>query len=185
MKFRLLVLLCSFACCFKSFSQNHIYLKIDGINGDVVVKGHEKEFEILAFELVGQNSASTQVGGGGGAGKVSFSDAKIKKFLTPNTNPDLMLLVSNGKHVRDVTIMWVKSGEASSKPFYQVKLTEVIISSMSVLSPECSGSDCNNLFEEIHFNYGKIEWSGSVQNPNGSQGPTITKSWNIAENVPG
>jgi type VI secretion system Hcp family effector len=93
-----------------------------------------------------------------------------------------MILISKGTHIKDVVFKWTKNTGKGLITYYQIKLTDVVITSMGILSPECVGGGCNNLFEEMHLNYSKIEWTGYEQGKDGSPGAPITTGWDINTN---
>ncbi len=180
-QFYLLAILFLFSFCYtNAYCQLSVYVKFDGIKGNSADKAHEDEFLVTSFETTDSTNVTIgSTGSGSGAGKVRFGSIKLQKLLDPATNPTIMLDVASGKLISNATITWYNSTGAV---FYQILLGSVYFQSVSILSPSCSTSgNCNNLFEEIHLLYGRIQFKGSVSSSGGST-PIPTTGWDITTN---
>ncbi|MDY0041166.1 MAG: type VI secretion system tube protein Hcp, partial [Desulforhabdus sp.] len=71
-------------------------LKISDLEGESVIKGHEKEIDVLAWSWGMTQSGSMHIGGGGGTGKLSVQDLSFTKNKDRAT-PNLIKHCSNGK----------------------------------------------------------------------------------------
>ena len=91
-------------------------MRIDGLNGN-------NPTPILEFSLGAQNSVST-TGGGGGAGKVTFSNLVVSKLLDADSVP-LLQAASTGQVLRSLVID-VFAGN-SSVPFATYTFQDVIV----------------------------------------------------------
>lgn len=155
------------------------FLKIDGIDGESKVKGHEGEIEVMSWSWGVSNSGSAATGGGAGAGKASFSDISITKVLD-KASPQLFTAVATGKHIPTVTFKAVAdSGKDGKQEYYVVKLTDVLISSFQ----QAGASGGDRPTESVSLNYAKIEIEYKTQNPDGSFGESVKASWDLAKNV--
>ena len=183
-QFYLLAILFFSSFCFtNAYCQLNVYVKFDGITGNSTDKEHINEFLVTSFETTDSLSMNATGGGGAGAGKVNFGTAKLQKLLDPATNPTIMADMASGKFISTVTISWYKTGaNGPSSAYYQIVLSQVSFQSVSILSPSCASGNCNNLFEEIHLLYGKIQWKGSTTSPTGSPTTGPTTGWDITTN---
>ena len=60
-------------------SNTNIFLKIDGVDGESVAKGHTKEIEVISWSWSGGNPASFDMGTGGSLGRVKLDQLRIVK----------------------------------------------------------------------------------------------------------
>lgn len=113
-----------------------IYMKIEGIKGDVTAEGHEAWIEVLSFSWgVSQQGA---VGRGGGAGKASVQDFHFVHRVDA-ASPKLMLAACNGRHIPSAE-MAVSSEQSDLGPvgdgknpggdYLVIKLKDIIVSSV-------------------------------------------------------
>lgn len=149
------------------------------IEGESTDKQHAKEIVALSFSQGVSVPISAPVGGGGGtAGKPSFSDIAITK-ITDKATPLLYLSAAQGEHLQQA-VLTVRNSGATPFEFYRITLTDVIIS--SVQTSGSSGGERPT--ESISLNFTRIEWRYIPQNPDGSAGTPIVKTWNLATNTP-
>ena len=85
-------------------------------------------------------------GGGGGAGKATFTDIGVTR-IADALSPRLLLDAATGRHLKLVNIV-VKQGSSSESSY---RLTNVSISRVS------SGTE----MEEVAFSYSRIEFSAA------------------------
>jgi type VI secretion system secreted protein Hcp len=151
-------------------------LVLDGIPGESTDARYPAAIEIESFSF-GVSQSGTIIGGGGGAGKATFSDMAIMKRLD-KSSPLLYLNCAQGKHLDTATVILRKAGE---KPFEYlvVKMTDVLIS--SVQTSGSAGSDTPT--ESLSLNFAKIEISYMRQKPDGGTETTKT-GWDMTTNTP-
>lgn len=125
------------------------YLKIDGIKGEVTAKTHKGEIAISSFS-VGTTQRSS--GGGGGAGKVSFSSFTITKRID-KSSPLLFQGAAQGKHYKEAVISFAKTKSGKQTDYLEFKMTDVLISSIQ----DGTSQSSHQPVESISFNYAKIE----------------------------
>jgi type VI secretion system secreted protein Hcp len=110
--------------------------------------GTGKAEPISSFSWGVSNVTSNNTGGGGGVGKALFKDLTFTKGVT-QLSQQLFQGCATGQHFPSVTIdVTDKKGNV----FYEIKLTDVLVSSYSV----SSGGDLPT--ETVSLNYGKIEF---------------------------
>jgi len=159
-------------------AQAAIFMKLDGVDGESLVKGHENEIEILSWSFGLSNTGSIAAGGGGGAGKVTFQDLSVTKFADKAT-PVLMLSTANGKHYRQAILTLERSAE---RPFvyYRITMEDVIVTSV-----QTGGSASESRpTESVSFNFAKVKVEYIPQKADGTADAPVVFTWNLATNTP-
>jgi type VI secretion system secreted protein Hcp len=123
------------------------FLKIDGIEGESLQKGHEKEIEIMSFSWGEQNAGSFSGNLGGGSGKVSMQDFH---FTVPvnKSSPKLFLACATGEHIKSAVLVCRKAGKTQQE-FLKWKFTDLLISSYN--TGGSGGSDVVPI-DQVSFN---------------------------------
>ena len=107
-------------------------------------------FEVLAFSWGASQSGSFHTGGGGGAGKASFQDLSITKYVD-TTSPVLIRHVATGAHAAGAMLTVApKSG-----PVVTYRLEQVLVTSLSTGG---SGGE-DQLTENLSLNFAGFEYS--------------------------
>ncbi len=153
-----------------------MFFKIDGIAGESRDDKHKGEIDVLAWSWGMSQSGTTHMGTGGGAGKVNVQDLSFTKYIDKAT-PNLMLFLSNGKHIKEATLTVRKAGETPLE-YYVLKLTEVMVTSLT--TGGSGGQD--RLTENVTLNFAKYELDYKPQKADGSGDAAVKVGWNIAEN---
>ena len=151
-----------------------IYMKINGIDGDVTAVGHEKEIQLNSFQFGASNSGTSSSGGGGGAGKTSISDIVFTKIMD-KSSPLLFKNTVTGAHIPKVDIYFVNNGK-NTQTYAHYVLEDVLISSYSV----SSGGDIPS--ESLSLNFAKILFEFSPTKPDGTLDTPISVTWDIQPN---
>src|ERR671910_161910 len=109
-----------------------MFLKIDGIDGESVDSKHSKWIEVLSFSwgISDGGRATNQPGKLSSARKTQVSDFSIMKTLDKAT-PKLFHKCCEGEHVADVSLEVMRSGGEKQLEYLKIKLTDVLISSVS------------------------------------------------------
>lgn len=150
-------------------------LEIDGIKGESSDKKHPGTLEIDSFSWGCSNSGTMASGGGGGAGKASFSDMVFSAGAS-KASPLLMLACATGQHIKSAKLFVRKQGTEQHE-YYVITLSDILISSF-----QHSGGG-SNVMESFSMNYAKTELSYCPQKPDGSLDTAVKGSWNLKENV--
>ncbi len=154
------------------------FMEVDGVKGDSTDKDHPDQIEILSFnhgasqQIAGARSA----GGAGTSGRCHHEDFVITKQMDKASAP-LMLLVSNGKHVKKVTIDLCRASGDKRISFMKYILSDVIFSSGSV-----GGTGGADSTEQYSLNYGKIEWEFTTTDAKGEKKGTVKHHWDLEKN---
>lgn len=152
-------------------------LKINGVDGESKISGHEDEIDVLAWSWGMSQSGTMHVGGGGGAGKVDVQDISLTKYVDKAT-PTLIKMCCNGKHFDEVLLTARKAGEEALE-YFKIKMTQVLVTSINTGG---SGGD-DRLTENVSLNFAKYEVAYTPQKEDGSGDAEITVTWNIEKNV--
>ena len=140
------------------------YLKIEGIDGETVSEGFEKNMQIESFSFGATNSGSAIQGTGMGVGKASMQDFH---FVVQNGKASLplFLAVCKGNHIAQATLTCRKTGgDGVPYPYLKVTFDNLVLSSF-----QTGGSNGSNILpmEQVSFNFAKITMEYSAQATSG------------------
>lgn len=153
-----------------------ISLKIDGIDGESMIDGHEDEIDVLAWNWGIAQSGSMHVGGGGGAGMASVEDLSLTKYVD-KASAALMLACLKGEHLKEAILTVRKDG---GEPIDQLVITMSPVIVTSVSNGGSSGNDW--LTENVTLNFAKAKVSYTPQKEDGTADAAIEFTWNIEAN---
>jgi type VI secretion system secreted protein Hcp len=172
-------------------SEIDIFLKLDGIDGESAVRGHEKEIEVLSYEQAVEITVVLSGGGGGAAaGKSTFSGLRFRKNVDVASVP-MFLACASGQHIKDARFTFRRRG--TSFDFYKVTLEDVLITNIAEragtgaqypLSFEAlnTGTSSDGFLDEVTLNFSRIRWEHRAQHPDGSVGATTAGGWDVRTN---
>ena len=115
-------------------------------------------------------SGTTHAGGGGGAGKASFTDIAAETRTGFGTIA-LFRALTAGTHLPKVELSGCESATCESTAV----LTDVIVSGLRLGSP--------SLFDDVQLNYGAITWKRNDTPKTSNAAKTF--SWDVAQNTGG
>ena len=149
-------------------------MKIDGIEGESLQKGHEKEIEITSFSFGESNVGSFAGNLGGGSGKVSMDDFH---FTVPvnKSSPKLFLACATGEHIKKATLVCRKAGKTQQE-FVKWTFTDLLISSYQ--TGGSAGADVLPV-DQVSFNFTKIEVGYAAQKQDGSLDAVIPAGYDL------
>lgn len=153
------------------------FLKIPGAEGESADSTYKNAIDVVAWSWGMTQSGSMHIAGGGGSGKVSVHDLSVTKYLD-KASTVIMQKCASGKHFPEAELICRKAGDTPIE-YYKVKMTEVLISSIS--SGGSSGED--RMTENVTLNCAKMEVEYTPQNADGSAGASSTLGWDIRANV--
>ncbi len=155
-----------------------MFLELDKINGETndKVYGPKKAIDILAWSWGMSQSGTFHVGGGGGAGKASFQDLSLTKYVD-NSTPTLMQKLATGDHVATGVLTIRKAGKVPLE-YIKLKLTKIMVTSLSTGG---SGGE-DRLTENLTLNFAEFEVIYTPQKPDGSGGTAVPFKFDIAKN---
>ena len=151
-----------------------MFLKIPGIDGESMTKGHEKEIELLAWSW-GATQTGAIGGGGAGAGKASFQDFHFTKFID-KSSPILLQKLAIGQHIPEATFVIERpTGEPTPFKFLEIKMTDLLVSSYQIGGS--SGDD--RPVESISLNFAKIEFKYTPQKADGTADAPVSMCYDL------
>jgi type VI secretion system secreted protein Hcp len=154
-----------------------IYLKIDGVDGIVTAKGHEKWIEADSFSFGVGRSAMIETGGGKerSVSKPSISEVTITKQLDLSS-PKLFAetCVGTGKKV---LVHFVRSSEQLAT-YLEYELEDCLLTGYSV-----SGSGSGDPFETISMSFSKIMMKYTPFDKNNKAGNPVPAGYDIQKGV--
>jgi type VI secretion system secreted protein Hcp len=154
-----------------------MFLKLGDIKGESVDDKHKDEIDVLSWSWGMNQSGTTHLGSGGGAGKVAVQDLHITKYVD-KSSPNLMLMCCTGKHYDEATLVVRKAGDKPLE-YLKIKMSEVLVSSVQWAG---SGSD-DRLTESVTLNFAKVNKVYTPQKADGSGDAAVEGTFNIAHNV--
>ena len=160
-----------------TFAASDMFLDLEGIPGEAVDQEHTNEIDVLAFSWSMEMPTSSLTGGGGAtAGKVSFSDFCVTKFLD-KASVALREKAANGGHIGQARFTVRKSGE-NPIDFWVVDFTDLLVT--KIVFGASSNEDRPT--ETVYFNYGSIRWGYTPQRDDGTPDAKIEAGWNLEAN---
>jgi type VI secretion system secreted protein Hcp len=150
----------------------------DKIKGESKDKqyGPKGASDVLAWSWGMSQSGTTHSGAGGGAGKASFQDLSLTKWMDTAT-PGLMNALAKGTHIEQVVLTVRKPGEPPQK-YIEITMNDVMVTSIS--TGASSGED--RITENISLNFAKVTFEYFTQDKAGKTTSGGKFGWNIAEN---
>ena len=108
-----------------------IYMKYEGIDGDVTAQGYERWHEAFSFSWGESNAPSHAGGGGGGTGKVSMSDLNVM-MRSGRGSPQFAHICASGSLLPAVQMEVVFQSSAEPIAYQKWTLSNVLITSYQV-----------------------------------------------------
>lgn len=176
------------------------FIKIDGIEGESQDDKHKNEIELDSFSWGASNSGTSAMGGGGGAGKVHISDFVVMKHID-KASPKILEACNSGKHISSAVIVCRKQG-GSQQEYLKITLSDVLVSSYDTMSGAPAGRRQHSPLtatggrttsqavpialpipmEQIHLNFGKIEYEYREQDSKGGMKGPVKTGWDVKAN---
>lgn len=156
-----------------------IFLRADGVTGESKDSKHAGWTEVKTLNWGAAQPSAMHTGGGGGAGKVSFSDLTITAYMDKAT-PALMKYCANGKPISKVEVACCKSGGS------QIEFARITLEEVMVTTAQLQGADPKDPAEKLLMSYSfqaaRVRKQYWEQAANGAKGAESNMGWNIKEN---
>lgn len=154
-----------------------MFLKIDDLKGESVDSVHKDEIDVLAWSWGMSNSGTTHTTGGAGAGKASFQDLSLTKYVD-STSVKLIEGLAKGKHFATAVLVVRKPGD---KPLEYLKLTlkDVLVTALS--TGGSAGED--RLTENVSLNFRDFLVEYVPQGKTGTVLDPLKFEWDISINA--
>lgn len=140
------------------------------------VYSKKNAIDVLAWSWGMSQSGTFHTGGGGGAGKASFQDLSITKWVD-KASPVLQLFCATGEHIKEATLVVRKAGSTPLE-YILLKMTELMVTSVSTGG---SGGE-DRLTENVTLNFAKVEFKYVEQKPDGTAGDKPEFKYDIEAN---
>lgn len=139
-----------------------MFLELKGVKGESQDKIHKDKIDVLAWSWGVSQSGSFHVGGGGGAGKASFQDISVTKWVDKSSS-SLMRMCANGEHIPSGKLIVRKAGKKPLE-YIVMELKKVMVTSVSTGG---SGGE-DRLTENITLNFAELDYVYKPQKADGS-----------------
>jgi type VI secretion system secreted protein Hcp len=162
------------------------FLKLDGIEGESTVRGHEKEMVVLSYEQ-SIDAAAGVTSGGGSLGKAAFSGVRFRKPVDKASIP-LLLACAAGTHIKNARFAFRRTAAAVPIEFYKVSLDDVTVAHMAQRAgtgPQyplsfdtlAVGAEAAGFLDDVAFSYVRIKWEYAVFDATGAPAGTVKGGW--------
>jgi type VI secretion system secreted protein Hcp len=155
-----------------------MFLDIDTVPGESLVKGFEAKIDIFSFSLGASNPTSVASGGGSGAGKVDISSISIQKIVD-KASPKLFLACCQGKHFTKGKLTVREAGGDAPVEYVVLDFTQLFVDSISWGGAAGGGKPS----ESLSFSFATLNFSYTAQTGTGTGGTAIPAGWNIQQNT--
>ena len=155
-----------------------MFIKIDGVEGESKISGHEGEIDVLAWNWGMRQAGSMHHGGGGGTGKADIQDLTFTHYVD-KASGNLMLYCANGRHIPTAVLKVRKAGETPLE-YIIITMTDCIVTSIS----NGGGTGEERLTENVTLNFAKVKFEYMEQASDGTGKPGPEFSWDIEKNEP-
>lgn len=153
-----------------------MFLDLHGVKGESLDRTHKGKIDILAWNWGVKNTGTFHLAHGGGAGKASFQNISITKYIDAAT-AELMLSCANGRHFEKAKVIVRKAGQHPLE-YLIIDLDRVFVASYATGG---RGED-ERIIEDISLNFEKVKVEYVTQTDKGGKGMAHIFSWNIAAN---
>jgi type VI secretion system Hcp family effector len=132
---------------------SEIFLKLEGISGEVTAKAHKDQIEISSFSLGASSSAANPGGSssGAGAGKVSIASFSVVKTID-KSSPKLLADAANGANIGSADIYFAHQSKGTLANVVDYHFDKVMVQSI-----QQSASGAGVPSEDVTFRYQKAE----------------------------
>lgn len=161
-------------------ANSDIHLKIGDIKGESTDDKHKDEIDVDSWTWGATNPGSMARGGGGGTGKVDFSDLSFVHRLD-KASPNLWKACSTGEHIKEAKLCSAKQGKGP-QDFLIVKLSDVLITSVNVSETNGAGSVP---MESFSLQFAKVDLEYKPQKADGSLDAGVHFKYDIQANKEG
>lgn len=158
----------------------HVFVKIDGIDGDSIDASYPRQIDALSFAWgVSQNASDQPSNASTVAGvRATFTSFNITKTLDKASVP-LSAAAATGTLFKTIIITVVRDG-AVSQPMVVFTLSDATVSAVSMAG--AVGSSLASPGEDVSFAFAKIVVTYVVYDATGRPAGTVTNGWDLKTN---
>lgn len=153
-----------------------MFMKVDGVTGESKDSNHTGWTDITSFSWGASQPGNMSVGGGGGAGKVSFQDLSVTALIDKSVTA-ILKNCSSGKHLSKVELSVCKAGGT------QVEYVKITLEDVLITTVHYTGADSGDTVGITYgFQASKVKQQYWEQSSSGGKGAESSAGWNIKEN---
>jgi type VI secretion system secreted protein Hcp len=149
------------------------FLRIDGIPGESTVKGYEKWIQLRSYDLGIAQAGAKAASGGGGAGKATFSDAKMTKHIDKSSLA-LFQAAAVGNHIKKAELAVRRAG--NQQEFYRCTFEDVLVTQFQQGANDAADS---LPVEQLSLNYAKIRCEYRPMRADGSLEAPVKMGYDV------
>ena len=153
-----------------------IHIKIGDVKGESLDDKHKGEIEVLSWSWGAVQQGTMAMGGGAGAGKVSFHDFNFQHTVD-KASPVLWQACASGKHYPDATLTVRKAGK-DQQEYLIIKWKEVFVTSVSSNGTGEGGAT----MESVSLQGNKVELEYKPQKADGSLDAGVFFKYDVKAN---
>ncbi len=161
-------------------ARSDIHFKLGDIKGESTDDKHKDEIDVDNWGWGASNPGSMAHGGGGGTGKVSFSDLTFLHRVD-KASPNLWKACATGEHIKEATLTSAKQGKGP-QDFLIIKMNDILITSVSLSEANGSGSVP---MESVSLQCSKVDLEYKPQKADGSLDAGVHFKYDIKANKEG
>jgi type VI secretion system secreted protein Hcp len=158
-----------------------VYMKIDGLDGNVTAKGLEKTIEVISANFSVKRNMTSKPGAvmDREGTKPALSEFTVTKEVD-STSPKLFGNATVGTVIPSVTISFVNTGKDLSE-YHSIIMKNVLVSGYELVHDAAHSVDVNNTkpMERISFNYTNIEVKNTPHSKDHKAGSPVAVGYNL------
>ena len=174
----ILAILCLVCATNLAYSAVDVLLKVNGINGESVISGHEGEIDILSWTWQISNPNDALSTYGGGAYPPVINPLILTKY-TDKASPQFAIILLNNSSI-DEAVLTVRKAGKEALDYLKIKMWEVRV--IDLTSGVSGGED--RVAETVALDFSRVCYEYTPQKDDGTADASIEKCWDISANVP-
>jgi type VI secretion system secreted protein Hcp len=152
-----------------------IFLAIDGIQGDSTDARHKNQIAIESFAFLAKRPTTSS---SRGSTAVRFNGLRLDKVYDVSS-PKLFAAATSGRHLKNATVTFSTSSDASGTDVLTYKLTDVMLTSYEQGGANPDMKALGSLEEEIGLTAARVSVTEKTFNAAGKPGPAVIASWQV------
>ena len=161
-------------------AKSDIHIKLGDIKGESTDDKHKDEIDVESYSWGASNPGSMSHGGGGGTGRVSFSDLTFVHRVD-KASANLWKACATGEHIKEATMSSAKQGKGP-QDFLIFKMNDILITSVSLSEANGTGSVP---LENVSMQFAKVDMEYKPQKADGSLDAGVHFKYDIKANKEG
>jgi len=149
-----------------------IYIKFDGIDGEVEENKHDKWTEIMSFSVGAHKPGNGKTGAQRVAGTTEFHDIAISKNAD-KTSPKLLEAMAQGKSFPKVEVHYVTTTDDGPNAITKYELKNVYITGFD------QATSGDRPYENMTLNYEEFKVEQFPVKPDGTLDAPVEFAWSI------